>query len=44
MARDAANPACNFLVRKYASRQTGLSASRSDHKIKNAKQASVVGP
>src|SRR5262245_7344795 len=41
---DAGNPACKFLVRKCASWQTRLSASRCDYKIKNAKQTCVVSP
>src|SRR5437867_6188971 len=42
--RDAGNPACKILVRKYADEQTGLSASRSRYKIENAKQAGVISP
>ena len=42
--RDAGNPACKFLVRKYADEQTRLSASRSGYKIEYAKQPRVVGP
>jgi len=41
---DAGNPACMFLIRKYASAQTGLSASRCGYKVEHAKQPSVVGP
>ena len=42
--RDAGNPACKFLVRKYTDEQTGLSASRSGYKIEYAKQPRVIGP
>lgn len=41
---DAGNPACMFLTRKYASAQTGLSASRCGYKVEHAEQLGVVSP